>query len=83
MLGLLHKVVLGKAPPQFAELIRPQSTQPFPRGLRAPPQRHTRPLHDPIDGTQAGMMDRSLLGLVYTYNMLPQHVVDAVTVKCV
>jgi hypothetical protein len=81
MLGLIHRVVLGDAPPQFSEYIRPATFVSFPRGLRHACGRHTRQLHDPMDGTQINMVTRSVLGLVYVYNLLPQHVVDCTSVS--
>ena len=81
MLGLIHRVVLGIAPRQFCEFIRPAASTQFPRALRAPHLRHDHQLHDPIDGSQANMYQRSLMGLVYSYNMLPQTVIDSKTVS--
>lgn len=77
MLGLLHKVVLNKAPPQFSEYIFLELSRNNPRGWRNAKQRRNKQLHDPIDGTRSKATQRSVLGLVYTYNMLPQAVVDA------
>ena len=81
MLGLIHRVVLGLAPSQFRAFIRPAQAAAIPRGLRAPDLRHYRQLHDPIDGTQTSMFQRSLLRLIYAYNLLPQHAVDYTNVK--
>ncbi|CAE8713039.1 unnamed protein product, partial [Polarella glacialis] len=75
MLGLLHKVAVGRAPPQFSKFIRPAGSFNFPRDLRLRYGRHNRQLHDPTDGTQSNTMQRSILGLVYSYNLLPQHLV--------
>ena len=36
---------------------------------------------DLIDGGHSRAMERSVLGLVYTYNALPQRVVDLTSVK--
>ena len=74
---MLHKVVLNKAPPQFSEYIFLEPSRNNPRGWRRVNQRHSKQLHDPIDGTRGKATQRSVLGLVYTYNMLPQAVVDA------
>ena len=82
MLGLLHRIVLGKAPLQFSKHVCKATRPNFPRDLRAPDKRHSKQLHDPIDGTNLPIVQRSVLGLVYTYNALPQHVVDAKTVCC-
>jgi len=38
--------------------------------------RHDKQLEDPSDGTHTKMMERSVLGLIYTYNSLPQAMVD-------
>ena len=80
MLGLLHKVVLGIVPSMFDQFIFFTRRVPFPRGLRNPFLRHSRQLHDPMDGSQSRIFQRSLFGLIYTYNLLPQAVVDSKTV---
>ena len=53
----------------------------FPRGLRSSEIRHTRQLHDPIDASSPAIMSRSVFGMIYTYNLLPQYVVDRPTVS--
>ena len=80
MLGLIHRTVLGEGPVQFQEFFRASMRPSFPRGLRGNSLRHTRQLHDPMDGTQSNAITRSVLCLVYTYNLLPQAVVDSATV---
>ena len=77
MLGLFHKTVLGVAPQQFSRFIRPAQRAHFPRDLRGGSCRHNKQLHDPITGSETGALRRSFLGLVYTYNCLPQSVVDS------
>ena len=81
LLGLIHRVVLGLAPPQFSAFVRPAGRLMFPRSYRAMDLRHTRQLHDPTCGVESRMLQRSFLRLIYTYNVLPQHVVDKVTVR--
>ena len=84
MLGVLHKVNLGTAPPQLAAL--------FPRiGLvDEPPERcrlrfwrrlHNMQLATPVDLSSSDVLRRSVFGLVRCYNKLPQIMVDATTVK--
>ena len=84
MLGVLHKVALGVAPPQLAAL--------FPRVGKVHEHwqwrrlRNWRPLHDKQLFSHAAIkctetMSRSLFGLVHCYNFLPQAVVSAKTVK--
>ena len=77
MLGLLHRVVLGLAPEPLACLFPPMVTPRFPRDTRGHEHRHGRQLLDRCDGTQPPSFQRSLFGLVYVYNLLPQHVVDS------
>ena len=77
MLGLLQRVVSGKAPPHFSDVVRRESRPIFPRCLRSPGSRHSRQLQDPIDGSHSRMMERSVLGLIYTYNLLPEYVVGS------
>ena len=77
MLGLIHRVVLGVAPPQFNKYIGPSTAAWAFRNMRSPELRHNRQLHDPIDGSQSRAVRESVLGLIYVYNALPQRVVDA------
>jgi len=81
MLGLLQRIVCGASPPHFSDVIRRESTPVFPRCLRSPSLRHSCQLQDPIDGTHSRMMERSVLGIIYTYNLLPQHVVGSIKVS--
>ena len=76
MLGLVHRVSMGAAPPQFSRFIHTARYGVMNRGWAYDVVCHTKQLHDPIDGTTTRMMERSVLGLVYTYNCLPQKVVD-------
>ena len=80
MLGLLRHVVLGKASPHFDTFISTSTFTKLPRDLRAPEHRYNKQLHDPIDSCHLWIMQRSVFGLIYTYNMLRQHVVDTTTV---
>ena len=84
MLGVLHKVNLGTAPPQLSAL--------FPKiGLvDEPPEkcrlRFWRQLHNMqfaihVDLSSSDVLRRSVFGLVRCYNKLPQIMVDAKTVK--
>ena len=81
MLGLLHRVVLGLAPEPLARLFPFMVAPRFPRDMRGHAHRHGRQLPDRCDGTEPPCFQRSLFGLVYVYNMLPQRVVDAPDVK--
>ena len=76
ILGLVHRVSLGSAPPQFRHFIYPARHNEWNRGWAYNVERHTKQIHDPIDGTTTRMMERSVLGLVHTYNSLTQRVVD-------
>ena len=81
MLGLLHKIVLGKAAPQYSEFVFLERPRNEPRGWRARDRRHSKQLHDPIDGTQSRAVQRSLLGMIYVYNMLPESTVASMSVS--
>ena len=65
MLGLIHRTMLGKGPPQFAEHFKRQGSL----------------LHDPRSECNAPLIKRSALGLVAVYNLLPPSVLAARTVK--
>ena len=80
MLGLLHRIVWGQAPPQFSPIIRNAGRPLFPRSHRDTERMHCRQLHDPFFGAEKRCLQRSWLRLIYTYNMLPQCVVDATAV---
>ena len=77
MLGLIHRSTLGVGPPHFAKwFIRAAAVRRSSRSW------HTRQLHDWRDGGHTlDVMDRSVFGLIRVYNLLPQWVVDARTVK--
>ena len=84
MLGALHKVALGIAPPQLAALSPAVGVVEEP--LQRQRLRHWRPLHNKQLSTHASFLSseitrRSLFGLVHCYNRLPQTVVDARTVR--
>ena len=84
MLGMLHKVTLGIAPPQLAALFPVRGVVEEHWQVRR--LRHWRPRHDRQLNTPAGfgsteVMQRSLFGLARLYNLLPQKVVDCKTVK--
>ena len=84
MLGVLHKVTLGRAPAQLAALFPPgrPAHEPLQHFQRL---RHWRPLHNKQLHSHAALdctevMRRSLFGLVKCYNQLPQRVVDSASV---
>ena len=84
MLGLLHRLTLGKAPVQLKELFPRVGTVTEPLARQS--FRRWRPLHDKQLGTLAtdfstDTMKNSLFGLVHCYNRLPQRVVDSSSVK--
>ena len=81
LLGLLHRINLGLAPNCFNNLFYPSCTDHFPRDLRCPLSRHSRQINDPIDASSSALHRRSIFGLIYTYNLLPQKVVDKSSVK--
>ena len=84
MLGALHKINLGTAPPQLMALFPPRG--PVVEPLARQRLRHWRPLHTRQLCTQASftsteLMQRSVFGLARVYNLLPQSVVDSASVK--
>ena len=66
MLGVIHRTMLGKGPPQFAEHFKRQGQNS---------------LQDPRKVLKAPVIKRSALGLVAIYNMLPQTVVATSSVQ--
>ena len=81
MTGLLFRIARGTAAPQFNSLIRRADSTPFPRNMRQPGAQHSLQFHDPIDCASQKMLGRSILGLIYSFNMLPASVVAAGSVN--
>ncbi len=84
MLGMLHKVALGIAPPQLAALfpVKGVVVEDWQvRRLRYWRPLHTRQLSTPADQYSSQRMQLSLFGLVRCYNLLPQRAVDHKTVQ--
>ncbi len=84
MLGALHRITLGLAPPQMAILFpgigaiaEPAARQ----NLRYWRPRHNRQLATPVTFRSSDVLQRSVFGLVGCYNRLPQQVVDISCVK--
>ena len=80
-LSLIHRVVLGIAPPQFSKLLYPAHEHYLQRGWAFRISRHSKQLHDPLSNPSSRMMKRSIFSLVYPYNNLPQYVVNSSTIK--
>ena len=81
MLGFLHRVVNGLAPGPLASLFPRAVARRFPRDVRGESYRHSRQLLDRCDGTQPPCFERSVFGPVYSYNLLPQRLVDIAEVS--
>ena len=80
MLGLLHRAATGLAPHALQDVLPLQGSTAggnFSRGWAFAGSRHNRQLQDYVDGTHSRILERSAYGLVYSYNSLPQTVVDA------
>ena len=76
MLGLIHRSVLGRGPPQFLDLFVREA-----RRCRSRRNWHSKQLRDPRDSAHLDILARSGLGLVRVYNILPQEVVDTSSVQ--
>ena len=79
VLGVLHKRVIGKCHPTYERLLPWYSDRfPEPRGLGHSKQLYA---HWVEASNHRAMFDRSIFGMVRIYNDLPQHVVDATSVR--
>ena len=80
MLGVIHRTVLGLGPPQFMAWfpLAPPVVRP---ATRLNDRRHNKQVIDFCNGNHSAVLARSALGLVREYNLLPQWVVNAPTVK--
>ena len=79
MLGVVHRAVLKKGPPQFWKYFEEETTQAY-YGTRAATRRHFRHLKEHRRGRFLEVLRRSALGLVAVYNLLPGSVVSEETV---
>ena len=82
ILGLLHKVVLGIAHPEFAELFPMRvHTHLHPHDTRTASRRHNKQFVEHNDGGQSGYFSRSVFSACRVYNFLPAYVVRSNCVK--
>ena len=66
MLGILHRTVIGKGPPHFRSHFQVLAN---------------RTIKDLRNTSRCPLIKRSILGLVAIYNLLPEQIRDACTVK--
>ena len=81
LLGVVHRAVLGKGPPQFKRWFFPAKPVPHAYKTRMQQARHDRQLHDYLGLGQTQLLRRSALGLPRVYNKLPQKIVSCTSVK--
>ena len=79
MLGLVHRAVLRKGPPQFWEFF--DAAADTTRRTRLGERRRSRQLEDTRKGRFLEVLRRSALGLAAVYNLLPAKVVQTETVS--
>ena len=79
LLGLLHKINLGKAHPDFNDLF-PRAPPTHHHVTRLSQRRHDRQLRELCNGKQTDQLNHSIFALVRVYNLLPQAIIDAQTV---
>ena len=80
MLAVIHRSVIGLGPPHFCRWFVPAPVLSRPTS-RLQGSRHSFQLYDPCDGSQSALLDRSVIGLIRVYNLLPQSVVDKCTLR--
>ena len=81
MLGILHKVVLGIAPIPLHNLFKRGACDLRKFGIQSDTKSHNKQLYDPAGTKCPVLLKRSLFGLIFVYNRLPQKVVDAISVQ--
>ena len=81
MLGLIQRTVLGLGPPQFQQWFFPETAQGHSYCTRLQGSKHTKQLHNYLQGRYTELLRRSPLGLTQVYNQLPQEAVDQTSVK--
>ena len=77
MLGVIHRSAIGAGPPMFQDFFRIDRSPPPPRS----PRRHHRHLVDPCGIRAQNFVLQSALGRVRLYNLLPDFIVAAPSVK--
>ena len=80
MLAVIHRTVLGQGPPHFQTFFQRDLNAPQ-RITRVSYRRHTKQLVEYRGQGILRICQRSALGLIFIYNMLPQQVVDCNSVK--
>ena len=80
MLGVIHRTVLGLVPPQLMAWF-PLANPAVRPATRLNDKRHNKQVLDFCNGNHSAMLARSALGIVREYNLLPQWVVNAPSVK--
>ena len=81
MLGVLHRAAVGLIPKSLSMHLHVCADNFRQRGWTIREHLHKNQLRDPIDGSHTKLMERSILGLIYTYNCLPTRVVELRTVS--
>jgi hypothetical protein len=78
MLGVIHRTVIGAGPTHFKDFFCLDTSLPT-RYVR---HRHSKHLLDPcLGGRCPNYLSKSILGLIAVYNLLPDYVVKASSVK--
>ena len=80
-LGLVHRTVLGQGPQHFRDWFFPAQAPLHRYKTRYQTHRHSKQLHDYLQGNHTELLRRSLLGVPRVYNTLPQDTVNARSVK--
>ena len=80
LLGLVHRTVLGRGPANFRQWFFPATEPSHCYGTRHMTRKHTKQLHDYLDGSHTELLRQSALGCTRTYNSLQQEVVDSPSV---
>ena len=83
MLGLIHKRVIGLAHPAYETLMPLQPPEYYSTGRGTAHIRHNKQIYTHVDKciSQHVMFHRSIFGLCFVYNSLPQYIVDFDTVS--
>ncbi len=75
MLGVIHRAVLGKGPPQFKRFFHCELVPSRHLNTRLSSRMHSRRVHEYTHGRYLDIVKRSALGLASVYNILPGDIV--------
>ena len=80
-LAIIHRAVIGKGPGHFHFFFQLDPNPPRHSSRLGRPA-HDRQLLDPFEALYRDYINRSVLGYIWVYNLLPEEIIRSTSVKC-